>query len=125
MSWVYYPSLQNRGLTSHQGEKFKMALREMASEDSGYWDYALLMFYDEVLHAFMLSGVTALTDFGWAERAALLASGALELKETQSLENTIRSLGQTFLSFGRNLALICTAIGVFVLPGTLQAPIGA
>jgi hypothetical protein len=98
-----------------------MLLREMVSEDSGYWDYALLMFYDEMMHSLVLSGLTALTDFGWAERAALIASGALNLKEGQNLENTVRGLAQAFLSFGRNLTLVCVFVGAFVLPDTFLA----
>lgn len=61
---------------SHQGVVLEMSLAEMVSEDSGYWDYALLMYYDEALHVAVLSGLTGLTNFGWAERAALLASGS-------------------------------------------------
>jgi hypothetical protein len=64
MSWTYSPLDNKGGLKSHQKENLTMLLGEMVSEDSGYWDYALLMFYDEMLNSVVLSGLTALTDFG-------------------------------------------------------------
>lgn len=97
---------------SHQGVIFENSLAEMVSEDSGYWDYALLMYYDEVLHSTMLSGLAGLTNFGWAERAALLTSGALVSREAHNLANTSRSLSQTLASFGRNIALALVVIGL-------------
>jgi len=104
---------------THRGEVLNSFLAEAASEDSGHWDYALLLFYDEFLHTTMLSGLTNLSNFGWAERAALLASGPMEGAEAQGFENTSRSLGQILTSFGRNIALICIIVGMFSAPGAL------
>jgi hypothetical protein len=41
-----------------------MMISQATSEDSGFWDYGLLMFYDEFAHTFMVTGFTALSHFG-------------------------------------------------------------
>lgn len=92
-----------------------MALSESAFEDSGYWDYALLMFYDEFAHTIVFSGLTALTGFGWAERAALLTSTALSPREAQTIENAGRSLGQAFIAMGRNLIILTLALALVLI----------
>ena len=93
-----------------------MALAQGVSKDSGYWDYALLMFYDEMVHTFILSGLTSLTNFGWAERTALIAAGALDVKNAPTLLNYVRGFGSFFVGFSRNFALVVIALGLFVLP---------
>ena len=84
-----------------------MALQQLASEDSGYWDYALLMFYDEIVHSVIFSGLVSLTDFGWAERTAVLASGGLDINSTQTLLHMCKKVGGFFVMLGRNFILLC------------------
>jgi hypothetical protein len=58
------PQGRDQKPTTHQEVILEMALNQGVSKDSGYWDYALLMFYDEMMHTFILSGLTSLTNFG-------------------------------------------------------------
>lgn len=120
---LFTPSPKGHGhkMTSHQKTLLCMTLSQGVSKDSGYWDYALLMFYDEVLHAVFLSGLTALTNFGWAERTAVLVAGALDVADAPTLLNSVRGVGLLFVSFGRNLTLVAVATLLFALPGLLGA----
>lgn len=114
---VYAPSQEGKKeLTSHQEILLEMAIDQNVFKDSGYWDYALLMFYDEMVHAYILSGMTSLTDFGWAERAAFLASGALDPEEAETAMDVARSVSQIFIAFSRNLALFAVAAALLVVP---------
>lgn len=98
-----------------------MTLSQGVSKDSGYWDYAMLMFYDEVLHAVFLSGLTALTNFGWVERTAVSVAGVLDVANAPTLLNSVRGVGLFFVSFGRNLSLVVVATSLLALPGHLGA----
>lgn len=114
----FTPAPQGRDQKSptHQEVILEMALNQGVSKDSGYWDYALLMFYDEMVHTFILSGLTSLTNFGWAERTALIAAGALDVKNAPTLLNYVRGFSLFFVGFSRNFALLIIALGLFVLP---------
>lgn len=124
-SAVSAPSQEGKqGLTSHQKAALEMAIAQNVFKDSGYWDYALLMFYDEMVHAYILSGVTSLTNFGWAERTAFLAAGALEVEGAQTIITSAKSVSHVFIAYGRNLALFTVAAALFVIPdpqGSLDA----
>ncbi len=115
------PSSQDQKTTSHREVVLDMALSQGVSKDSGYWDYALLMFYDEAVHTIVLSGLTSLTNFGWAERTALIAAGALDVGNVPSLLNYVRGLSLLFVGFSRNLTLLVVMVGLFALPSYLGA----
>lgn len=110
------PQGRDQKAPTHQEVILEMALSQGVSKDSGYWDYALLMFYDEMMHTFVLSGLTSLTNFGWAERTALIAAGALDIKNAPTLLNYVRGFSLFFVGFSRNFALLIIALGLFVLP---------
>lgn len=122
----FTPSPQGRDqkTPTHREVVLEMALVQGVSKDSGYWDYALLMFYDEMVHTFILSGLTSLTNFGWAERTALISAGALDVGNAPSLLNYVRGFSSFFVGFSRNFALVVIAFGLFVLPDLVLA-IGA
>lgn len=66
LGFFFTPAPQGRDqkAPTHREVTLEMALSQGVSKDSGYWDYALLMFYDEVMHSVVLSGLTSLTNFG-------------------------------------------------------------
>ena len=105
-----------RELTSHQRALLEVCLTEGLSEDSGYWDYALLFFYDEIVLTYLIAGAGSLTNFGWSERASLAITGVTGTPEPRGVVSSIRSVGTSFLSFGRNLALVSLGLGVFIYP---------
>lgn len=82
------------------------------------------MFYDEMVHIVMLSGLTSLTNFGWAERTALIAAGALDVRNAPTLLNYVRGFSLFFVGFSRNFALVIIALGLFIVPD-LVITIGA
>ena len=65
------------------------------------------MFYDEIVHSVVFSGLTSLSDFGWAERTAVLASGGLDVNATQTLVHICQNVGGFFVMLGRNFILAC------------------
>lgn len=113
------PQGRDQKTPTHKEVILEMALAQGVSKDSGYWDYAMLMFYDEMMHTIILSGLTSLTNFGWAERTALIAAGALDIRNTPSLLNYVRGFSLFFVGFSRNFALVVIALGLFVLPDLL------
>ena len=91
---------------SHQYTLREMLLQQAASEDSGHWDYALLLFYDEFARSVIFSGFTSVTDFGWSERAAVLSADFLNSPEPQTLLDVCQSVQHFFTSFGKNVLLL-------------------
>jgi hypothetical protein len=123
LGFFFTPLPQGRDQRSltHQEVILEMALSQGVSKDSGYWDYALLMFYDEMVHIFIFSGITSLTNFGWAERTALVAAGALDVKNAPTLLNYVRGFSSFFVGFSRNFALLTIGLGLFILPDLVIA----
>lgn len=79
------------------------------------------MFYDEMVHTFIFSGITSLTNFGWAERTALVAAGALDVRNAPTFLNYVRGFSSFFVGFSRNFALFTITLGLFILPDLVIA----
>ncbi len=73
------------------------------------------MFYDEVVHSVVFSGLGSLSDFGWAERTAVLAAGGLDVSSTQTLLHMCKNVGGFFVMLGRNFILACLLSALAVL----------
>jgi hypothetical protein len=83
-----------------------LLLRQAWAEDSGYWDYALLLWYDELVHLVLFNGITAMTEFGWTEKALFnVAYASVHFDDFVYLPQHMRRIQASFMNFGRNLSL--------------------
>lgn len=109
------PNEYRRG-TSHASALRGLLLRQAWAEDSGHWDYALLLWYDELLHTVLAGGLSAASEFGWTEKALFdVAYASVRTGEALFLPDHFRHLHMSFIAFGRNVALtfvLCLAAGV-------------
>lgn len=93
------------GSPSHDAARRAALVRDQAFADSGFWDFALLRLYDHAMRRFVLGGITALSEFGWTERALLTSSRALDFAPSAAPLATLKNLGLVFGHLGQNLAL--------------------
>lgn len=108
---LFAPSPEaRRTLGYHQEAIREMMLSQAFSEDSGYWDYGLLMFYDEFAHIFMVGGFTVLANFGWTERTAVLMGDVLSVWHTEKLYDICRNTFDTFTAFSQNFIIVASAL---------------
>ena len=101
--------------TSHLVAVRRMTLASATFLESGHWDYALLTCYDELLRVVLCEGVSALSNFGWAERTLLLALGALEEHVPVTFMDLVRDLGWLLASLAQNI-VAALLLGLLAYP---------
>lgn len=116
--------MQTQGAPAHRAVLRASLARDLAFADSGFWDFALLSAYDYGVRKVVLGGVTALSEFGWTERALIGSSKALDFAPSASPFGTLKNLAAVFWHLGLNLGLgLAGAFSIWVAYGGGLAPL--
>lgn len=96
---------RTRGARSHRAIMQATLMQDLAFADSGFWDFALLSLYDYGVRKVVLGGITAMSEFGWTERALIGSSRALDFTPSSTPFGTLKNLASVFWHLGLNFAL--------------------
>ena len=100
-------------------------IQDLAFADSGFWDFALLSLYDHGVRKVILGGITALSEFGWTERALIGSSRALDFTPSSHPFGTLKNLASVFWHLGLNFALaFAGAFSIHVASEVDEDPLG-